>query len=46
MNALTTITTWSTAVGPMPTSAHTPEAVTSLDVTYGYVPCQSDRKVP
>ncbi len=43
---LKTMITLSTRVGPMPISAHIPEAVTSFDVTNGYVPCHSERKVP
>jgi len=41
----TTITSF-TLVGPTPTSAHIPEAVTSFEVTKGYVPCHKERKVP
>ena len=41
----TTITS-STLVGPKPISAQIPEAVTSFEVTKGYVPCHNERNVP
>src|SRR5574337_1047531 len=43
---LKTTSTSSTLFGPIPTSAHIADAVTSFDVTYGYVPCHNERNVP